>query len=77
MLTLTEADFLFWPLLAVSVVGVLGLMGLMNTSIVTIAAGRVNVYAGWRQLAVPLLFGVALSLVEFVAIGAFRASLAV
>ncbi|HJW84273.1 MAG TPA: DUF2085 domain-containing protein, partial [Anaerolineae bacterium] len=75
MLALTEADFLFWPLVAVSVVGVLGLMGLMNTSIVTIAAGRVNVYAGWRQLAVPLLFGVALSLVEFVAIGAFRASL--
>jgi len=77
MLALTEADFLFWPLVVVSVVGVLGLMGLMNTSIVTIAAGRVNVYRGWRQLAVPLLFGVVLSLVEFVAIGAFRASLAV
>ena len=75
MLALTGAEFLFWPLIIVSVVGVLGLMGLMNMSIVTIALNRVNSYAGWRDLVVPLLFGVALSLVEFVAIGAFRASL--
>jgi hypothetical protein len=75
MVALSEADFLLWPLVTVSVAGVLGLMGLMNLSIVTILAGKVNVYAGWRDLLVPGLIGVALTVIEFTVIGLLRAQL--
>jgi hypothetical protein len=75
ILVQTEAAFLFWPVSIMTVGGALGLMSLMNTSIITIATGQVNVYVSWRQLAVPLLIGVALALVEFTAIGAMRASI--
>jgi uncharacterized membrane protein len=74
MLVLTEASFLLWPLVVLSMAGVIGLMALMNTSIVIILFKRVNVYAGWRDLSIPLMAGVALALVEFVALGAFRAA---
>lgn len=73
MLALTEASFLLWPLVIVSVAGVLGLMGLMNVSIVSMLAGRVNVFAGWRDWLVPGLAGVALTLAELTAIAAMRA----
>jgi uncharacterized membrane protein len=73
MLALSEASFLLWPLVIVSMVGVVGLMSLMNTSIVIILARRANSYATFRQLSLPGLVGLGLALVEFVAIGMLRA----
>ena len=75
MLALTEAAILLWPLVMISMVGAVGLMALMNTSITTILLGRVNVYAGWRDLLMSGLIGVALALIEFAVLGALRANL--
>jgi uncharacterized membrane protein len=72
MLALSQASFLLWPLVAISMLGVVGLMSLMNTSIVTVLAGKANAYSGWRELLRPGLFGLALALVEFTLIGALR-----
>ena len=75
MAALTEASFLLWPLVAVSVVGVVGLMTLMNLSIVATLAGKANTYVGWRDLVAPGLVGISLALVEFTGIGLLRAGL--
>lgn len=75
MVALTEASFLLWPLVAVSVVGVVGLMTLMNLSIVATLAGKANTYVGWRDLVAPGLVGISLTLVEFTGIGLLRAGL--
>jgi len=72
MVALTEASFLLWPLVAVSVAGVVSLMTLMNLSIVVTLAGKANAYTGWRDLAAPGLVGVSLALVEFTGIGLLR-----
>jgi len=72
-LALTEAPFLLWPLVVVSVVGVVGLMGLLNLSITAALSGRLNAFVGWRDWLRPGLIGVALTLVEFVGIGVLRA----
>jgi hypothetical protein len=72
MLALSQASFLLWPLVAISMLGVVGLMSLMNTSIVTVLAGKANAYSGWRDLLRPGLIGLALALVEFTLIGALR-----
>jgi len=74
MLALTEASFLLWPVVIISVLGVGSLMAAMNTSIVAMLAGRANTYSGWRDLLAPSLAGISLALVEFVAIGALRAA---
>jgi len=74
MLALTQADFLLWPLTAVSVIGAVGLMAVLNTSIVAIAIGRVNAYTGWRELFTPGLAGIGLALTELVVIAALRAN---
>jgi len=73
MLALSQASFLLWPLVTISMVGVVGLMALMNTSIVTVLAGKVNAYSGWRDLFVPGMIGIALALAEFTLIDALRA----
>lgn len=73
MLALSQASFLLWPLVTVSMVGVIGLMGLMMTSIVVVLIGKVNAYAGWRELLAPGAAGVALSIVGLVVIDMLRA----
>jgi len=74
-LVLTQADYLLLPVTVVSVGGALLLLSLLN-SIIWLSTRRLeNALTGWRQLAFPLVFGLALALIEITALGAFRAQL--
>jgi hypothetical protein len=60
---LTEADWLLYPVTILSVVGPLFMLGFMGAIIVLTTRNLVNLIARWRQMALPLLAGVALGLV--------------
>jgi len=62
-LALTGSPVVLYPLALVSSAGVLVMLTLVNTVMVLILARRENTAARWRDLALPLLAGLALSVI--------------
>jgi uncharacterized membrane protein len=71
---LTQADWLFYPVTILSIFGPLLLLGFMGAIIVLTMRNLANSVDRWRQLAAPLLAGVALGLVLITIMDVFRAS---
>ena len=71
---LTQADWLFYPITILSIVGPLLLLGFMGAIIVLTMRNLANSVDRWRQLAAPLFAGVALGLVLITIMDVFRAS---
>ncbi len=71
---LTQADWLFYPITIVSIVGPLLVLGFMGAIIALTMRNLVNTIDRWRQLATPLFAGVALGLVLITIMDVFRAS---
>ena len=71
---LTQADWLFYPVTILSIFGPLLLLGFMGAIIVLTMRNLANSVDRWRQLATPLLAGVALGLVLITIMDVFRAS---
>jgi uncharacterized membrane protein len=61
-IVLTQADWLFYPIVILSIVGPLFLLGLMGGIIVLTMRNMPNSVQRWPQFAAPLLAGVALGL---------------
>lgn len=75
VLVLTQADYLLLPVTVLTIGGALLLLSLLN-SIIWLSTRRLeNVLTGWRQLVFPLVFGLALALIEITALDALRAQL--
>jgi hypothetical protein len=60
----TELEFLLYPLALANALGVLAMFGMVNTLIVLIAARREGSAMVARDAVMPLLWGVAMSLIE-------------
>jgi uncharacterized membrane protein len=71
---LTQADWLLYPITILSIVGPLLLLGFMGAVIVLTTRNLVNSVDRWRQLALPLMSGVALGLVLITIMNVFRAA---
>ena len=73
-IVLTQADWLLYPITILSIVGPLLLLGFMGAIIVLTMRNLVNTIDRWRQLALPLMSGVALGLVLITIMNVFRAA---
>jgi uncharacterized membrane protein len=74
-LALTGSPIVLYPLALISSAGVLVMLTLVNTVMVLILARRENTAAGWRDLVLPLLAGLALSFVLIGLVGVLRHAL--
>ncbi len=71
---LTQADWLFYPITILSLVGPLLLLSFMGAIIALTMRNMVNSVERWRQLAAPLFAGLALGLTLITIMDVFRAS---
>jgi uncharacterized membrane protein len=69
---LSENDLILYPLALVSAAGVLALLTAVYTTMVLLVIRRENQADGWLDLALPLLLGVTLALVQVGAIDVVR-----
>jgi uncharacterized membrane protein len=76
-IVLAFTDQLLIPISIITIGGVLLLLSLLNSVIMLSARKMENVVNGWRQLALPMLFGLALGLIEITALVAMRVSIGV
>ena len=74
-MVLTQADWLFYPITIVSIVGPLLLLSFMGAIIVLTMRNLANSVERWRQLSIPMFSGVALGLVLITMMDFFRASI--
>ena len=73
-IVLTQADWLFYPITLVSIIGPLFLLGLMGGIIVLTMRNIPNSVQRWPQFAGPLLAGVSLGLVLIILMDVLRAT---
>jgi uncharacterized membrane protein len=73
----SHIDALLYPLAIISSLGVIVLLTMVNSMIAAVALRREGVAQSWRQLAVPLMAGLGLALLEITALSLFRAYLTV
>ncbi len=71
-LVLTEWDFLLYPLALLSAAGVLTLLTCINSMLVLMLIRRENMVNTWRGSIIPLLAGLALSIIQVGAIDLIR-----
>jgi uncharacterized membrane protein len=70
-------DQLLIPISIITIGGILLLLSLLN-SVIMLSVGKLeNAVSTWRQLALPILFGLALGLIEITALVAMRVSIGV
>ncbi len=74
-IVLTQADWLFYPITILSVVGPLLLLSFMGAIIVLTLRSLVNCVDRWWQLLIPMFAGLAFGLVLITTMDVFRASL--
>jgi uncharacterized membrane protein len=74
-IVLTQADWLFYPITILSIVGPLLLLSFMGAIIVLTLRNLVNNIDRWKQMALPMFAGVALGLVLITMMDFFRASI--
>jgi uncharacterized membrane protein len=70
-------DALLYPLAIISSLGVVILLTMVNSMIAAVVLRREGYAQSWRQLAVPLMAGLGLALLEITALSLFRAYLTV
>jgi uncharacterized membrane protein len=63
-IVLLQPDWLLWPIALISIGGALFLLSIVNSIFLLSAMKMENAIGRWRQLAWPLLFGLALGLIE-------------
>jgi uncharacterized membrane protein len=73
-IVLTQADWLFYPITILSIVGPLLLLSFMGAIIVLTLRNLVNNIDRWKQMALPMFAGVALGLALITMMDFFRAS---
>ena len=71
---LTTADWLLYPIAIVTIGGALALLSLLNSVIVLSTLKLENALGTWRQMALPLMFGLAMGLIEITLLDALRAA---
>ncbi len=76
-IVLAFTDQMLIPISIITIGGVLLLLSLLNSVIMLSARKMENVVSTWRQLALPMLFGLALGLIEITALVAMRVSIGV
>jgi uncharacterized membrane protein len=76
LIALAQPDWLLWPIALSSIGGALILMSILNSIFVLSAMKLDNAIGHWRQLAWPLLFGLALGLIEITLLDLLRIGLA-
>ena len=74
---LAFTDQMLIPISIITIGGILLLLSLLNSVIMLSVRKMENAVSTWRQLALPLLFGLALGLIEVTALVAMRVSLGV
>lgn len=74
---LVFTDQLLIPISIISIGGILLLLSLLNSVIMLSVRKLENAVSTWRQLALPMLFGLALGLIEITLLVGFRASIGV
>ncbi|MBN1135870.1 MAG: DUF2085 domain-containing protein [Anaerolineae bacterium] len=72
-----QVDLLLYPLAIASSLGVIILLTLINTILVVVVLRREGAAQSWRQLVVPFSAGLALAMLQIVALGLLRAYLTV
>ncbi len=65
-------DWLLYPIVILTIGGALVLLALMNSIILLSARQLGNALPGWRQLVVPMAFGLTLGLIEITLLDALR-----
>jgi uncharacterized membrane protein len=75
-LVLDGSDWLYYPLALLSIIGMLALLTMANTMLTLIVSRRDGASRTVSDMLTPLLFGIALSLVELTLLAWGRASLA-
>ena len=76
-LVLLFTDQLLIPISVISIGGILLLLSLLNSVIMLSVCKMENAVSTWRQLTLPMLFGLALGLIEIAALVAMRVSIGV
>ncbi len=71
-IVLAQPDWLLYPIALISIGGALALLSLINSIFVLSAMKLENAIGRWRQLARPLLFGLALGLIEVTLLDVLR-----
>ena len=71
-LVLLEVPLILYPLAILSTLGVVMMLTAVNTMVTVILMRRENAYTRWRELALPALIGLTLTLIELGAIDALR-----
>jgi uncharacterized membrane protein len=71
---LTQADWLYYPIILLSIAGPLLLLSFMGAIIVLTTRNMVNTVDRWKQMALPMFAGVALGLVLITMMDFFRAA---
>ena len=74
---LAFTDQMLIPISIITIGGILLLLSLLNSVIMLSVRKMENAVSAWRQLALPLLFGLALGLIEVTALVAMRVSIGV
>ena len=69
---LSLADWLLYPVAIVTIGGALVLLSLLNSVIMLSARKLENMLSQWRQMALPMLFGLAMGLLEITALITLR-----
>ena len=64
LIAYTETSFLLYPLAIISAFGVLLMLTLVNSMLVAIIMGQEATALNWRDAALPLVLGLALSMIE-------------
>ena len=72
---LTQADWLYYPIIILSIAGPLLLLSFMGAIIVLTLRNMVNNIDRWKQMALPMFAGVALGLVLITMMDVFRAAI--
>jgi uncharacterized membrane protein len=76
-IVLAFTDQVLIPISIITMGGILLLLSLLNSVIMLGARKMENAIGTWRQLALPMLFGLALGLIEITLLVGFRASIGV
>jgi hypothetical protein len=74
-LTLTGSPLVLYPLALLSSAGVLAMLTLVNTVLLLVLTRRENTAESWRDLVLPLLGGLALSVLLVGSVGIVRYAL--
>ena len=74
-IVLTMGDWLLYPVTIITIGGALGLLATLNSVIILSSMKLENALSRWRQMALPLVFGLAAGLIEITLLDVLRISI--